>query len=161
ILGGGIGALSAAYELAKQDRYEITVYQKGWRLGGQGASGRNHEEHDRIEEHGLHIWFGFYENAFHLMRQCYDDMARRPSEPLATVRSAFTSIDKFVFLEQIKGQIRPWEIPFSSTNEFPGAPPDPDEPDVLREMPSLQELSHQMAQFAVRQVRKIIDDYLE
>ena len=23
---------------------------------------------DRIEEHGLHLWMGFYENAFRLMR---------------------------------------------------------------------------------------------
>jgi uncharacterized protein with NAD-binding domain and iron-sulfur cluster len=50
ILGGGIGSLTAAYELAVQDRYDITVYQMGWRLGGQGASGRNRALGDRIEE---------------------------------------------------------------------------------------------------------------
>jgi uncharacterized protein with NAD-binding domain and iron-sulfur cluster len=161
ILGGGIGALTAAYELAKQGRYEITVYQKGWRLGGQGASGRNHEEHDRIEEHGLHIWFGFYENAFHLMQQCYDDMSRRPSEPLATARSAFTGLDEFVFLEKIGRRTPPWKITFSSTNEFPGTPVDPSEPDVLKEMPSLAYSSQRILKFARRQLRKIIDDYLE
>src|SRR5262245_47319070 len=161
ILGGGIGALTAAYELAKQDRYDITVYQKGWRLGGQGASGRNHDEHERIEEHGLHVWFGFYENAFNLMHQCYDDMARRPSEPLSTVRSAFTGIDEFVFLEPIKGQLRPWVIPFSSTTGFPGVPPDPEEPDVLRGMQSLKDATERLLQFAKRQLRKIVSDYLE
>jgi len=161
ILGGGIGALTAAYELAKQGRYEITVYQKGWRLGGQGASGRNHEEHDRIEEHGLHIWFGFYENAFHLMQQCYDDISRRPSEPLATARSAFTGLDKFVFLEKIGRRTLPWEITFSSTNAFPGTPPDPGKPDVLSEMPSVAESSQRMLRFARRQLTKIIGDYLE
>ena len=44
ILGGGVGAMSAAFELTStpgwQERYEITVYQMGWRLGGS-ASGRD------------------------------------------------------------------------------------------------------------------------
>ena len=43
----------------------------GWRLGGKGASGRGVA--DRIEEHGLHLWMGFYENAFRLMRDCYEE----------------------------------------------------------------------------------------
>ena len=44
VLGGGLGALSAVFELTEQsnwqDYYDITVYQLGWRLGGKGASGR-------------------------------------------------------------------------------------------------------------------------
>ena len=40
ILGGGAGALAAAYGLIQQGSYDITVYQMGWRLGGKGASGR-------------------------------------------------------------------------------------------------------------------------
>ena len=47
-----------------KDYYDVTVYQQGWRLGGKCASGRNRDEHMRIEEHGLHILFGFYENTF-------------------------------------------------------------------------------------------------
>lgn len=68
ILGGGVGAMVAAWELTCapdwQSRYEVDVYQLGWRLGGKGASGRRGGEHDRIEEHGLHVWMGFYENGF-------------------------------------------------------------------------------------------------
>ncbi len=45
ILGGGVGAMTAAFWLSSgdnwQDRYQIDVYQMGWRLGGKGASGRN------------------------------------------------------------------------------------------------------------------------
>src|SRR5262249_20654321 len=45
ILGGGMAALTAAFELTRDKerakRYEITVYQTGHRLGGKGASGRN------------------------------------------------------------------------------------------------------------------------
>ena len=63
ILGGGVGAMTAAFWLSDkedwQNRYQIDVYQMGWRLGGKGASGRNADIAERIEEHGLHIWFGF------------------------------------------------------------------------------------------------------
>ena len=45
ILGGGVGALCAAVALSeidpKGEKYEITLYQLGWRLGGKCASGRN------------------------------------------------------------------------------------------------------------------------
>ncbi len=44
ILGGGVGAMTSAFQITSepgwQDRYEVTVYQMGWRLGGKGASGR-------------------------------------------------------------------------------------------------------------------------
>jgi uncharacterized protein with NAD-binding domain and iron-sulfur cluster len=79
ILGGGVGGMAAAFALtegANAGRYDVTVYQLGWRLGGKGASGRNlgPEACSRIEEHGLHIWFGFYHNAFPLMRRCYEEL---------------------------------------------------------------------------------------
>jgi len=67
VLGGGAGGIAAAFELTAtpelRERFEVTVYQLGWRLGGKGASGRNAAAGNRIEEHGLHIWFGFYDNA--------------------------------------------------------------------------------------------------
>lgn len=77
ILGGGVGALSAAWRLTSEpdwkDRYDITVYQMGWRLGGKGASGRR-APHWRIEEHGLHIWLGFYHNAFSALQQAHVEL---------------------------------------------------------------------------------------
>jgi uncharacterized protein with NAD-binding domain and iron-sulfur cluster len=72
VVGGGCAALTTAFELTRPEnngRYEVTVYQMGWRLGGKGASGRGTA--NRVEEHGLHLWMGFYENAFRLMRECY------------------------------------------------------------------------------------------
>jgi uncharacterized protein with NAD-binding domain and iron-sulfur cluster len=74
VVGGGCAALTTAFELTRPEhegRFEVTVYQMGWRLGGKGASGRGVS--DRIEEHGLHLWLGFYENAFRLMRECYQE----------------------------------------------------------------------------------------
>jgi len=45
VLGGGAASLSAVFQLTSvpgwQQRYEITVYQLGWRLGGKGATGRD------------------------------------------------------------------------------------------------------------------------
>src|SRR6201992_597945 len=67
VLGGGAASLTAAFELTAPElaeKYDVTVYQMGWRLGGKGASGRNAAVHDRIEEHGLHLWLGFLDTAF-------------------------------------------------------------------------------------------------
>ena len=81
ILGGGCGGLAAAWSLtatpALRRRFEVSVYELGWQLGGKGASGRTpHPDDDgghgqRIHEHGLHIWFGFYEHAFRMLRGAY------------------------------------------------------------------------------------------
>src|SRR5919197_3584044 len=79
ILGGGVGSVTAAVQLSNegwQQRFDsITLYQLGWRLGGKGASGRGPGM--RIEEHGLHIWFGFYENAFRMLRGCHQELDQR------------------------------------------------------------------------------------
>jgi len=91
VIGGGCAAITAAFELTRPEhngKYAVTVYQQGWRLGGKGASGRG--AFDRIEEHGLHIWLGFYENAFRLMRDCYRELDRDPKLcPIAGWRDAF------------------------------------------------------------------------
>ncbi len=96
ILGGGMAGLTTACALTdpdnpRRDEYEVTVYQMGWRLGGKGASGRNldPEYHNRIQEHGLHIWFGCYDNAFGLMRKAYEELGRAPDAPLAGWMDAF------------------------------------------------------------------------
>ena len=92
IVGGGCAGMTTAFELTRPEqrgRYEVTVYQMGFRLGGKGASGRGVA--GRIEEHGLHLWMGFYENAFQLMRQCYAELDRDPAHcPLATWQDAFS-----------------------------------------------------------------------
>lgn len=80
IVGGGIAGLTAAFELTRtarlREQFEVTVYQLGWRLGGKCASGV--DEQGRNVEHGLHIWFGYYENTFALLNAVYDEW--RPPE---------------------------------------------------------------------------------
>lgn len=91
IVGGGCAAMAAAYELTAPQlagQFEVTVYQQGFRLGGKGASGRG--PNGRIEEHGLHVWMGFYENAFRMLRSVYQELGRDPAtSPIAHFEEAF------------------------------------------------------------------------
>jgi uncharacterized protein with NAD-binding domain and iron-sulfur cluster len=84
-----MAGMAAAWRLSEpgwRDRFDtITVYQRGWRLGGKGASSRG--PHGRIEEHGLHLWLGFYENAFRLLRECYAELDRPTTDPLSPIRT--------------------------------------------------------------------------
>ena len=120
ILGGGMAALTAAYQLSEHPEYEVSVYSIGWRLGGQGSSGRNLQQAARIEEHGLHLWFGFYENAFNVMRRCYTALGRAPGEPLATIEDAFKGINELTLVEDYNGQHLPWHVQFPIADFQPG-----------------------------------------
>lgn len=129
ILGGGLGGMTTAYWLTEkdqwQDAYEITVYQMGWRLGGKGASARNVKPGYgyRIEEHGLHIWFGFYENAFRTMRQALDQLAEYADPPVKTFASwqeAFRSHSLVHFEEIVDGRWVHWPVLFPPNDATPG-----------------------------------------
>jgi uncharacterized protein with NAD-binding domain and iron-sulfur cluster len=85
IVGGGCAGIAAAWELAREPGYEIHVFEKSWRLGGKGASGRASD--GRILEHGLHLWLGCYENAFRMMRECYREVEKRNWGPHARTRN--------------------------------------------------------------------------
>jgi uncharacterized protein with NAD-binding domain and iron-sulfur cluster len=133
IIGGGVGAITAAFAMTEaedwQSKYEITLYQLGWRLGGKGASGRNMDKSGRIEEHGLHVWAGFYDNAFRAMRLCYAELARRglrnPDAPLGTIEAAFKPLNHFFLSEEIDGPAgsdwRPWMVTFPGNSAVPGS----------------------------------------
>lgn len=97
ILGGGMAGLTTAIELTASAElraaYDVTVYQLGWRLGGKCATGRNQAVADRIEEHGLHLWFGGYDNAFAMLGACYSQLDRPPGSKLRTIDDAFEPLD--------------------------------------------------------------------
>ena len=124
VIGGGMASMAAVFEITSQpswrDTYDITVYQSGFRLGGKGASGRNRAHADRIEEHGLHIFMGFYENTFRVLRRCYRELARPEGAPLRTWREAFAPHDFIVLFEQHQGRWKPWKLPFPRTAGTPG-----------------------------------------
>lgn len=116
ILGGGPAAVTAAFELTRPERndaYDVTLYQMGWRLGGKGASSRNPHFSDRIEEHGLHLWMGCYENAFRVMRACYVEDGldwTKAFEPHRTV----------VLEEKHRGRWHHWPTTFPLLDTVPG-----------------------------------------
>ena len=125
IIGGGCAAMAAAFELTRPHlagRFEVSVYQVGWRLGGKGASGRGPAA--RIEEHGLHLWMGFYENAFRLMRECYAELQRDPTTcPIADWRDAFTPAPLIGVADVLPtGEWQIWEGALPPTPGLPGDP---------------------------------------
>ena len=117
--------MAAAFELSRPElhgRFELTVYQQGFRLGGKGASGRG--ACDRIEEHGLHLWMGFYENSFRLMRECYAELARDPTRcRIATWRDAFSPCPHNGVIDfDLDGNPSTWNVLFPPGAGLPGDP---------------------------------------
>ncbi len=118
ILGGGQAALTAALQLTdpanpQSARNEVTIHQIGWRLGGKGATGRPVDDpwaHMRIEEHGFHAWFGFYDNSFRQIRTVYAELDRDSDLPLSTFEEAFEPFDRSVYVEQIEGRPLLWTV---------------------------------------------------
>ncbi len=128
ILGGGMAGLSAAWRLSDpgwQDEFDsITVFQRGWRLGGKGASSRG--RNGRIEEHGLHIWLGYYENAFRLLRECYEELDRGLTDtesPIQTWRDAM-SPSSVIGLGERQGSSSwsQWVTDLNQNDHLPGEP---------------------------------------
>lgn len=134
VLGGGPSALAAAYYLARQrDRFEVELYTLGWRLGGKCAAGRNPDAADRIEEHGLHAFVGFYENAFRTMRDVYTDaglpiaVGKPPYDYDAgegPYAAGFIGTEDVGVFEQFKGEWRYFKTPQTFNGEVPGLIPE-------------------------------------
>ncbi len=122
-----MAGITAAWRLSEpgwRDELEsITVYQRGWRLGGKGASSRG--VHGRIEEHGLHLWLGYYENAFRLLRECYAELDRPTTDPTARLRTWRDAMlpTEDVGLEHVGGDgWQHWVGRFTPNDESPGEP---------------------------------------
>ncbi|HET9989783.1 MAG TPA: NAD(P)-binding protein, partial [Kofleriaceae bacterium] len=126
VLGGGAASLFAVWDLMKTspNAYDITVYQMGWRLGGKGASGRG--DQDRIEEHGLHLMFGFYENVFRVVREAYKAYYNDNTD---TVWQRFfktddTQVAMTHYLDPQNQTWEPWQVPYpqAAGSGLPGDP---------------------------------------
>lgn len=103
ILGGGVAALTSAFHLVTQpggaEKYDITIYCLGWRLGGKCATGRNPDFGNRIEEHGIHGFLGSYYNTLSMMTETYRLLDRPKGVPLATFEEAFYPVDSILCWE--------------------------------------------------------------
>ena len=132
ILGGGMAGLAAAWSLSApelHDEFDVTVYQRGWRLGGKAASSRG--VNGRIEEHGLHVWLGYYDNAFRLVRDVYDELDRAttdPACPIATWRQAFSPAERVGVGDGFADDWAHWVATFGQNDEEPGAAGAPGRP---------------------------------
>src|SRR5690349_8697333 len=138
IIGGGCASIAAAFELTRPSHkgaYRVTIYQLGWRLGGKGASGRGPA--GRIEEHGLHVWLGCYENAFRLLRECYDELRSkakaRKGGPGPRNWSDFFLADSHIAVagESTQGGWVNWTAHFPPAPGLPGDPVDSQNPFAL------------------------------
>lgn len=129
IIGGGCASMAAAWELTAPEhrgRYKVTLYQEGWRLGGKGASGRG--ENGRIEEHGLHIWLGFYDNAFRMMRACHAELeAKGLGHLYGNWRDAWTAENDIALCSASEtGGFQRWQVHMPPRSGYPGDPLAPD-----------------------------------
>ena len=99
ILGGGPSACTTALALSSQpgwkERYNITIYQLGWRLGGKAASGRNQKIAKRVEEIATHIFPAFYHNFKEVIQSVYAELNRSDSSPMRTYWEAFSLYSYF------------------------------------------------------------------
>jgi uncharacterized protein with NAD-binding domain and iron-sulfur cluster len=121
-----MGALSAAWELSApgwRSRFEsITLYQRGAELGGKAASSRG--LYGRIEEHGLHVWMGYYDNAFRLVQECYDELDRAvtdPSCPIRGWREGFIPSSRIGVSEPKTPGFNGWVADLKQNDRTPGA----------------------------------------
>jgi uncharacterized protein with NAD-binding domain and iron-sulfur cluster len=118
-----MAGLAAAWRLSDPDGEpsEVTVYQRGWRLGGKGASSRG--PNGRIEEHGLHVWLGFYDNAFRLLRSCYEELDRASTDPACPIqdwRDAFVPASAIGLGQPVENGSSVWLAQFPENDRLPG-----------------------------------------
>ena len=141
VLGGGCAGVGVAHALSRTDslrrRYDVTVYEQSWRLGGKGATGRDTNHGQRIEEHGLHVWMGFYRHAFSATRECLEAWEPPPGCPLRHFEDAFSPRYGF--------RVGDWSLRLPPR---PGLPGDPDE--------SARSITDELA-FGVSMLRALVD----
>jgi len=121
ILGGGMSALAAAHALtdtdARRAKYDVRVLVQGHLLGGKGANTRSSTRGQRIEEHGIHVIFGFYHNFLRLMRSVYAEAARAATTEPSTFDEAF----KPEWRVTLHDGRNAWEVKFPRTPATFGA----------------------------------------
>ncbi|MFZ5475404.1 MAG: NAD(P)-binding protein [Myxococcota bacterium] len=127
VLGGGCGGVAAAWALTRtperRARTDVTLVQAGWRLGGKGATGRDPARGQRVLEHGLHLWLGWYRSAFAFLRDVYE--AREEARGLLrSLDTAFSSLHDTVLRGGDDDAPEYWRLSLPPT---PGRPWDDDD----------------------------------
>jgi len=123
LVGGGMGALATAYYLtnteARRAKYDVRILALGHILGGKGANWRNPDRAQRIEEHGIHVIFGFYHNFLRMFRDVYSEANRPATRDPSTFEEAFSPRWDVVFDDGDHS----FEVKFPRTPRHYGAGP--------------------------------------
>ncbi|HEX3594846.1 MAG TPA: NAD(P)-binding protein [Polyangiaceae bacterium] len=123
VLGAGPAGLAAAFGLSDTEeqraRYDVTVYQMGWRAGGKCSTGRAAPTL-RVEQNGTHYLFGCYDACFDTVRRSFDELAMRGIGSFGTYEEAFLPRNLLVFTQRFRGQWHLWPVRFPANGTIPG-----------------------------------------
>jgi uncharacterized protein with NAD-binding domain and iron-sulfur cluster len=129
VVGGGCAGVAAAEALSAsptlRERCQVTLIESSVRLGGKGASFRA-GNNQRVLEHGLHMWPGWYANAFAMMRAIY-------AESGELFFDAFRPVSNITLWEGDGERLEPWEFCYPTNT---GAPGDAELPSALEALAS-------------------------
>ncbi len=114
VLGAGPSALVASMRLTQTpalcEKYDVTIYQQGWCVGGKCAPGRDLDRHMRFYEHGIHGFLGYYFNAHTVMMEAFEELGRAKKHPLPNFKEAFYGMSGVIRYEMDEGEIKKWPI---------------------------------------------------
>lgn len=129
ILGGGPAGLAAAMSLSAtpelRARYDVTIYQSGWRVGGKCGQGRKGPA-NRIEINGTHYLFGAYDAVFDLARQVFAELEAAGDTRFGTYASQFIPCRTVAVKEFFNGNWHTWVLNLPGS----GVPPDSQAPEL-------------------------------
>ncbi|QSQ18841.1 FAD-dependent oxidoreductase [Pyxidicoccus parkwayensis] len=128
VLGAGPAGLATAHALSRtpelRARFEVTVYQSGWRAGGKLTSGRKGSE-QTVSLNGTHFLFGCYDETLTLLREAYDDLLARGDSRCGTFEEALLPRDILVCMQQFQGRWTHWRLALPRNGLRPGTPGSP------------------------------------
>lgn len=127
ILGGGPAGLAAAFSLTAtpelRERFDVAIYQAGWRVGGKCGQGRRGPA-NRIEINGTHYLFGAYDAAFGVARAVFDELDAGGDRRFGTFESQFLACNVIAIKEFFNGNWETWTIDVPGNGKPPGTPSD-------------------------------------
>lgn len=119
ILGSGPAALSTAFQLTEPEvagKFDVTIYQMGWRSGGLCAGGRVLPEL-WVNQNGTHYLFGCYEEALYLLRRCCDELIAHGDLRFGSFADQLIARSTVVMKHHYKGDWHNWTIHFPEFNQ--------------------------------------------
>src|ERR1700742_2490646 len=123
VLGAGPAGLAAAFGLSDTEeqraRYDVTVYQMGWRAGGKCSTGRAGAEM-RVEQNGTHYLFGCYDACFDMTKRAFDELQEHYIGDFGAYEEAFLPRNLLVFTQRFRGEWHLWPIRFPANTTVPG-----------------------------------------